>query len=58
MGGLQPAPGDPVPGVLLDYGWLLLLVPAVSLPVFALFGLYRAVVRYMGLQAIIAVVQG
>ncbi|WP_421621650.1 polysaccharide biosynthesis protein [Alkalilimnicola ehrlichii] len=50
--------GTPVPGVLLDYGWLLLLVPAVSLPVFALFGLYRAVVRYMGLQAIIAVVQG
>lgn len=50
--------GKPNAGLLLEHWWLLLLVPAVSLPVFALFGLYRAVVRYMGLQAIIAVLQG
>ncbi|MFT5706034.1 MAG: FlaA1/EpsC-like NDP-sugar epimerase [Oceanospirillaceae bacterium] len=46
--------------VLTDSGyWLVLLfVVPVSLFVFAKFGLYRAVLRYMGLQALIAIASG
>ncbi|PKH60643.1 nucleoside-diphosphate sugar epimerase [Shewanella sp. Choline-02u-19] len=46
--------------VLSDSGyWLVLLfVVPVSLFVFAKFGLYRAVLRYMGLQALIAIASG
>lgn len=46
--------------VLSDSGyWLVLLfVVPVSLFVFAKFGLYRAVLRYMGLQALIAISSG
>lgn len=39
--------------------WLVLLfVVPVSLYTFAKFGLYRAVLRYMGLQAVIAIASG
>ncbi|MGI9274205.1 MAG: polysaccharide biosynthesis protein [Endozoicomonas sp.] len=37
--------------------WLSLLATTITLPIFVRFGLYRAVVRYMGLQMTFAVVQ-
>ena len=39
-------------------GWLYLGVLATSLPVFAKLGLYRAVIRYIGSRALVAVVAG
>ena len=50
--------GKLVPNLLLDHLWLLAAVSLLTLPVLALFGLYRAVVRYMGPQAVMAVVYG
>ena len=50
--------GKPAPEVFWDHIWLIVAVPLVTLPVLALFGLYRAVVRYMGPQAVMAVVYG
>ncbi|MCF7982164.1 MAG: polysaccharide biosynthesis protein [Pseudomonadales bacterium] len=41
-----------------SYWWLFILAPAISIPVFARLGLYRAVVRYMGPQAAVAVLKG
>jgi FlaA1/EpsC-like NDP-sugar epimerase len=39
-------------------GWLFVLVPIVGIVIFVRLGLYRAVVRFMGAQAIWAVVKG
>ncbi len=50
--------GEPIPGVLLEHAWLLVIVPLVTLPVFVRFGLYRAVLRYIGPQAAMAVIYG
>ncbi len=43
---------------LKDGVWLLVLAPLVSIPVFAKFGLYRAIIRYIGGQAIQATFVG
>ena len=37
--------------------WLFLLGPIIALPIFIKFGLYRAIVRYIGHQAMLAIVQ-
>ena len=37
--------------------WVFLLAPAIAIPIFIKFGLYRAIVRYLGMKAIWAVVQ-
>lgn len=37
------------------FWWLFIAVPLVSIPIFAHFGLYRAVIRYLGSQAAAAV---
>jgi FlaA1/EpsC-like NDP-sugar epimerase len=50
--------GEPFPYYMLRFWWLLLTVPVLSMPVFVGLGLYRAVVRFMGLQALLAVVKG
>lgn len=50
--------GEPLPEYMLPFWWLLLAVPLLTLPVFVRLGLYRAVVRYMGPQAMLAVLQG
>lgn len=39
------------------HAWLFLLAPALSIPLFFRFGLYRAVMRYLGNQAIMTVFQ-
>jgi FlaA1/EpsC-like NDP-sugar epimerase len=50
LGDLQP---DLEGGV-----WLLLLAPLLSIPVFIHLGLYRAVIRYIGSQALVTVTYG
>lgn len=42
---------------LKDGVWLLLLAPLVSIPIFIKLGLYRAVIRYIGGQAMVSVLQ-
>lgn len=37
--------------------WIFLLAPVLSIPVFVKFGLYRAIVRYLGMQALWSVVK-
>jgi UDP-N-acetylglucosamine 4,6-dehydratase len=37
--------------------WIFLLAPILSIPVFVKFGLYRAIVRYLGMQALWSVVK-
>lgn len=49
--------GNPFPTVI-PYWWLFLAAPALSIPVFIRLGLYRAVVRFMGSQAVFAVLKG
>lgn len=46
------------PASLMRHWWLLLAIPLLSIPCFAGVGLYRAVVRYMGPQAVVAVLKG
>lgn len=43
--------------VLAPVWWLFLLLPAVSLPIMAGLGVYKVVVRFMGLGALIAIAQ-
>ena len=43
---------------MVEVWWLFLATPAVGLLVFMKLGLYRAVVRFMGAQAILAVFKG
>ncbi len=40
------------------FWWLFVVVPLLSIPAFATVGLYRAVIRYMGPQAVFAVLKG
>lgn len=49
--------GDLVP-VKFDHLWLFIAAPIVSIPIFIRLGLYRAVVRYMGDQAIYTILKG
>jgi len=37
--------------------WVFLAAPAIAIPIFIKFGLYRAIIRYLGMQAIWTVVQ-
>lgn len=49
--------GQPFPE-LAGVWWVFVLLPALSVPIFNALGLYRAVVRYMGPQAVFAVLKG
>lgn len=40
---------------LLSHGWLFVIAPVVSIPFFVKFGMYRAVMRYFGNDALIAI---
>ncbi|WP_373877840.1 polysaccharide biosynthesis protein [Pseudomonas turukhanskensis] len=44
-------PIDPVG----DYAWLFLAAPVISIPIFIRFGMYRAVMRYFGNEALVAI---
>ncbi|MFK8077371.1 MAG: hypothetical protein AB8B84_12360, partial [Granulosicoccus sp.] len=37
--------------------WIFLLAPVIAIPIFIKFGLYRAIVRYLGMRAIWTVVK-
>lgn len=37
--------------------WIFLAAPAIAIPIFIKFGLYRAIIRYLGMQAIWTVIQ-
>jgi UDP-N-acetylglucosamine 4,6-dehydratase len=41
----------------VDYQWLYLAMPLISLPVFIRMGMYRAVMRYFGNEALLAIVK-
>ncbi|GLO52027.1 membrane protein [Pseudomonas putida] len=42
-------------GVVLDHAWLLGVAPLVAIPIFIRFGMYRAVMRYFGNDALITI---
>ncbi|WP_313650367.1 polysaccharide biosynthesis protein [Pseudomonas soli] len=42
---------------IIDHTWLFLCAPLVSIPLFIRFGMYRAVMRYFGNDALIAIVK-
>jgi len=42
---------------LLEHTWLFLCAPVVAIPLFIRFGLYRAVMRYFGNDALIAIIK-
>ncbi|MEN5035227.1 nucleoside-diphosphate sugar epimerase/dehydratase [Pseudomonas sp. TWI929] len=46
---------DELANPILDHGWLFLTAPVVGIPLFIRFGLYRAVMRYFGTDALIAI---
>ena len=37
--------------------WIFLAAPAIAIPIFIKFGLYRAIIRYLGMQAIWTVIK-
>lgn len=40
-----------------EHGWLFICAPLIALPLFVRFGMYRAVMRYLGNDALIAIVK-
>ncbi|MGY4523566.1 polysaccharide biosynthesis protein [Pseudomonas sp. TE21394] len=46
---------DDLANPILDHSWLFLTAPVVGIPLFIRFGLYRAVLRYFGTDALIAI---
>ncbi|MFV3288156.1 polysaccharide biosynthesis protein [Pseudomonas sp. NY11955] len=42
---------------IIDHTWLFLCAPVVAIPLFIRFGLYRAVMRYFGNDALIAIIK-
>ena len=45
----------PVAGFNDPIVWLVLFAPAVAVPIFMQFGLYRAIIRYLGMKAFFSV---
>lgn len=48
---------DELANPLIDHTWLFLCAPVVAIPLFIRFGLYRAVMRYFGNDALIAIIK-
>ena len=48
---------DDLANPILDHTWLFVCAPVVSIPMFIRFGLYRAVMRYFGNDALIAIIK-
>ncbi|EOG3621191.1 MULTISPECIES: polysaccharide biosynthesis protein [Pseudomonas] len=48
---------DDLANPVLDHTWLFVIAPAISIPLFIRFGLYRAVMRYFGNDALIAIIK-
>jgi len=47
----------PPSGLGSELFWLVLLAPIIAIPIFIRFGLYRAIIRYLGMRAAWSVVQ-
>ena len=41
--------------VLTEYDWLFIITPIISIPIFIMMGMYRAVMRYIGKEALVAI---
>ena len=41
----------------MEYWWIMVMLPFFSIPLFIHYGLYRAVLKYMGYQVIVATVK-
>jgi len=48
---------DELANPVLEHAWLFIAAPAVSIPLFVRFGMYRAVMRYFGNEALIAIIK-
>ncbi|WP_043201083.1 polysaccharide biosynthesis protein [Pseudomonas putida] len=48
---------DDLANPVLDHTWLFITAPIISIPLFIRFGLYRAVMRYFGNDALIAIIK-
>lgn len=48
---------DEMANPILDHTWLFLCAPGVAIPLFVRFGLYRAVMRYFGNDALITIIK-
>ncbi|HDS1694288.1 polysaccharide biosynthesis protein [Pseudomonas putida] len=48
---------DDLANPVLDHTWLFIIAPIISIPLFIRFGLYRAVMRYFGNDALIAIIK-
>jgi FlaA1/EpsC-like NDP-sugar epimerase len=48
---------DELANPVLEHAWLFVAAPAVSIPLFIRFGMYRAVMRYFGNEALIAIIK-
>ncbi|ATP47644.1 hypothetical protein CR511_06880 [Pseudomonas putida] len=48
---------DELANPVLEHVWLFVAAPAVSIPLFIRFGMYRAVMRYFGNDALIAIIK-
>lgn len=48
---------DEMANPILDHKWLFLSAPVIAIPLFIRFGLYRAVMRYFGNDALIAIIK-
>ncbi|MDZ7826849.1 MAG: nucleoside-diphosphate sugar epimerase/dehydratase [Gammaproteobacteria bacterium] len=50
--------GEPLPASLREHWWLLLVLPAVSVVAFHFTGMYRSVIRYLGVTVAMSVLKG
>lgn len=48
---------DDLANPLLDHGWLFVAAPVVAIPLFIRFGMYRAVMRYFGNDALVTIIK-
>ncbi|WP_175653705.1 polysaccharide biosynthesis protein [Pseudomonas sp. Marseille-P9899] len=48
---------DDLANPLLDHGWLFAAAPIISIPLFIRFGMYRAVMRYFGNDALVTIIK-
>ncbi|WP_422416451.1 polysaccharide biosynthesis protein [Pseudomonas sp. GZD-222] len=48
---------DELANPILDHAWLFLAAPAIAIPLFIRFGMYRAVMRYFGNDALVTIIK-
>lgn len=48
---------DPAENPIVHYAWLFVIAPVVTIPIFIRFGMYRAVMRYFGNDALVIIMK-